>query len=88
MDMVSDIKRIVDELVGAYKKRITVLEEAADDFCDLLENEWIKRGHRDSVTEKDKEKYEKACLRIGRNPYLIVCRHTGTGKEEMYEEGD
>jgi hypothetical protein len=65
MDMVSDIKRIVDELVGVCEKRITALEEAADIFCDLLEEEW---GNGDDLPEKATEKYRRACGAIGRIP--------------------
>jgi hypothetical protein len=65
MDIVSDIKRTVDDLVETYEKRITEIEEAADDFCDLLEKEW---GNGDGMPEEATEKYRRACKAIGRSP--------------------
>jgi hypothetical protein len=61
----SDIKKSIDDLVGAYEKRIATFKEAVDDLCDLLEEEW---GNGDGMPEKATEKYRRACRAIGRSP--------------------
>jgi hypothetical protein len=48
-----------------HERKTGRLEEAADDLCDLLEEEW---GNGDGMPEKATEKYRRACRAIGRIP--------------------
>jgi hypothetical protein len=48
-----------------HRRETVRLEEAVDDLCDLLEEEW---GNGDGMPEKATEKYRRACRAIGRSP--------------------
>jgi hypothetical protein len=61
-----ELDKVIDRVGRAHKEEVERVKDAADAFCELLEETWESLGDSYEVSKKMRGEYKWACEAVGR----------------------